>query len=139
VLLAAAASTRGASHLIVKLSEFTLIEGVISEAVQIEVERNLRAKLPIALPAYRALVQSAKLRVVPWPAPEQLAAYRGQADPKDIAHLAAACLAGCHYLVTHNTKHYAPAPSTLVVLKPSIFVERIREQLIRLIPGLPSP
>lgn len=132
VLLAAAASTRGASHIIVKLSELTIIAGVISEAVPIEVERNLLAKLPAALPAYRVLLQSAKLRIVPSPTPGQLAAYRGQADPKDLPHLAAACLAGCHYLVTHNTKHY-PKPQTLVVLKPGTLVERIRAQLARLI------
>lgn len=90
VLLAAALSTRGASHIIVKLSELTLIEGVISEAVQMEVERNLRAKLPAALPAYRALVQSAQLQVVPWPTVEKLETYRGQADNKGLPHLAAA-------------------------------------------------
>ena len=87
VLLAAAASPEGASHIIIKLSELTLIEGVISEAVLIEVERNLMAKLPAAMPAYRVLLQSAKLQTQPFPAPEQLAAYHGQADPKDLIHL----------------------------------------------------
>ncbi len=117
VLLAAALSTRGASHIIVKLSELTLVEGVISEAVQMEVERNLRAKLPAALPAYRALVQSAKLQVVPWPTVEKLETYRGQADNKGLPYLAAACLAGCQYLVTHNAKDYAPKPGLIEILK----------------------
>ncbi|MBC7344814.1 MAG: PIN domain-containing protein [Clostridia bacterium] len=134
VLLAAAVSTRGASHIIVKLSELTLIEGVISEAVQIEVERNLRAKLPAALPAYRALVDSAKLQIVPLPTVEQLQAYQGQANEKDLPHLAAACLAGCQYLVTHNTRDYFPKPGPLEVLKPGAFLERVRAQLARLIP-----
>jgi predicted nucleic acid-binding protein len=133
VLLAAAASTRGASHIVVKLSEFTLIEGVISEAVHMEVERNVRVKLPAALPAYRALVHSAKLRVVPWPTVDHLEVYQGQADAKDLPHLAAACLAGCHYLVTHNTRHYAPKPGLIEVLTPGVFLERIRTQLARLI------
>jgi predicted nucleic acid-binding protein len=134
VLLAAAASTRGASHIIVKLSELTLIEGVISEVVQMEVERNLRAKLPTALPAYRALVQSAKFRVVPWPTVDQLEVYQGQADARDLPHLAAACLTGCNYLVTHNTRHYAPKPGLTEVLTPGAYLERIRAQLARLIP-----
>lgn len=126
VLLAAAASPHGASHIIVKLAELTLIEGVISEAVQIEVERNLRAKLPAAFPAYRVLLQAAKLYTAPWPTPEQLIAYRGQADPKDLIHLVAACSAGCQYLVTHNTKHYAPQAGLIQVLKPGAFLEQIR-------------
>jgi hypothetical protein len=70
VLLAASVSTHGASHILIKLAELTLIEGVISEAVQVGVERNLRAKLLAALPAYRALVESTKLRLVPWPTKE---------------------------------------------------------------------
>lgn len=132
VLLAAAGSTSGASHLIIKLSELTLIQGVISEAVRIEAERNLIAKLPHALPAYRAFLKSAKLREVPLPSPDQMKPYQGQADPKDLPHLVAACLAGCHYLVTHNTKHYAPQPGTIEVLNPGALVMRIRQQLSHL-------
>jgi len=132
VLLAAAGSTSGASHLIIKLSELTLIQGVISEAVRIEAERNLIAKLPHALPAYRAFLKSAKLREVPLPSPDQMKPYQGQADPKDLPHLVAAFLAGCQYLVTHNTRHYAPDPGTIEVLNPGAFLERIRQQLSHL-------
>ncbi len=134
VLLAAAGSTKGASHLIIKLSELTLIEGVISEAVRVEAERNLIAKLPHALPAYRAFLKSAKLREIPLPSPDQMKLYHQQADPKDLPHLVAACLAGCHYLVTHNTRHYAPKPGTIEVLNPGALLERIRQQLSRLAP-----
>lgn len=134
VLVAAAGSTRGASHLIIKLAELTLIEGVICEAVRVEAERNLIAKLPHALPAYRAFLKSAKLREVPLPSPDQLKVYQRQADPKDLPHLVAAFLAGCQYLVTHNTRHYAPDPGTIEVLNPGAFLERIRQQLSQLGP-----
>lgn len=129
VLLAAAASPRGASHIVVKLSELTLIEGVISEAVRVEVERNLRVKLPAAIPAYRVLLSAAKLQSAPEPTPEQLRTYQGQ-----VIHLAAACLAGCQYLVTHNTRHYTPQSGVIEILKPGAFLERIRSlfsQLVR--------
>jgi predicted nucleic acid-binding protein len=134
VLLAAAGSTTGASHLVLKLSELTLIEGVISEAVRVEAERNLTAKLSHALPAYRALLKSAKLREAPLPLPDQLKIYHRQADPKDLPHLVAACLAGCHYLITHNTRHYRPKPGIIEVLNPGAFLERIRQQLSGLVP-----
>ncbi|MFH1609929.1 MAG: PIN domain-containing protein [Candidatus Bipolaricaulota bacterium] len=134
VLLAAAASTQGASHVIAKLCELTVVEGVISETVQVEVERNLLAKLPAALPAFRALVRAAKLAVIPAPTAEQLAAYAAQADPKDLVHLAAACLAGCEFLITHNTRHYTPQSGSIIVEKPGQFLERIRAQLARLAP-----
>jgi predicted nucleic acid-binding protein len=134
VLLAAAGSTQGASHIIVRLSELTIIEGFISDAVRVEVERNVLAKLPHAFPAYQVLLQSAKLRTVPLPTLEQLSMYQGQADPKDLPHLVAARLAGCYYLITHNTKHYTPKPGVIEVLKPGQFLERIRTQLSRLVP-----
>lgn len=132
VLVAAAASTTGASHIAIKLAELTVIEGVVSDLVLLEAERNVLAKLPQALPAFRALVRSVKLRVVPSPTAEQLAGYHGQADPEDLPHLVAACLAGCQYFLTHNTKHYAPQPGSIVVEKPGEFLERIRAQLARI-------
>jgi predicted nucleic acid-binding protein len=117
-----------------KLCELTLIEGVISEAVRVEAERNLLGKLPHALPAYRAFLKSAKLPQIALPSPDQMKPYQRQADPKDLPHLVAACLAGCQYLVTHNTTDYAAERGSIEVLTPGEFVERIREQLARLAP-----
>ena len=58
VLLAGSASTTGASHLILQLSELGLIDAVASEQVRREVERNLERKLPAALPAFRLLAEA---------------------------------------------------------------------------------
>lgn len=134
VLLAAAGSTRGATHILIRLSELTLIEGFISEAVRAEAERNLIAKLPHALPAYRVFLKSARLREIALPSPHQMEPYERQADAKDLPHLVAACLAGCHYLVTHNSKDYAPQPGTIEVLNPAALLARICQQLSRLAP-----
>lgn len=132
VLLAACASREGASHIIVKLAELTLLEGLISEAVRVEAERNLLKKLPQALPAYRALLKAAKLLEVQVPSADKLARYRGQGDPKDLVHLVAAREAGCAFLVTHNTKHYSPASGSPEVLTPGELVRRIRAQFTSL-------
>jgi len=43
VLIAGSASTRGASHIVLQLSELTVIEGVISLQVKREAERNLQS------------------------------------------------------------------------------------------------
>ncbi len=132
VLIAACASRGGASHIIVKLAELTLVTGLISEAVRLEAERNLLKKLPQALPAYRALVRAAKLHEVPLPSASELAHYRGQGDPKDLVHLVAACKADCAFLVTHNTRHYSPASGSPEVLTPGELVHRIRAQFASL-------
>ena len=85
VLFAGAASPgeHGASLLILRLGELTLVEVVTSKQVITEAERNLAAKIPDALPLFRLLVERA-LSVVPNPTPEEVAAHAGLADPKDL-------------------------------------------------------
>lgn len=133
VLIAGSASTSGASHILLRLSEFTIIECICSESVLVETERNLLKKLPHALPLFRLLTRSA-LRVVQDPNPSLMESHAGQADPKDLPILVAAVEQGCHYLVTFNTKHYWPQSTELVVLPPGELLRRIRESLADLMP-----
>ncbi len=121
MLLAACASRGGAGHIIVKLAELTLVQGLIS-----------LKKIPQALSAYRALVRAARLHEVPLSPAGKLIDYRGQGDPKDVVHLVAAREADCAFLVTHNTKHYSPASGSPEVLTPGELVRRIRAQFTTL-------
>ncbi len=133
VLFAGAASTNehSASLLILRLAEVTLIEAFTSQQVVTEVERNLEAKLPSALPAFRLLV-SRSLQVIPDPPREEVAACRGQADPKDLPILVAARRAGCAWLVTFNVRHFQPGLPELTALTPGEFILRLRYLLTEL-------
>jgi predicted nucleic acid-binding protein len=133
VLIAGSASTTGASYILLHLSDLTIIEGIISQQVKVEAERNLREKLPQALPAFRLLVESA-VKVVDDPPENQLIPLQGQAHAEDLPLLAAALLHRCHYLVTFNVKHYYPEGKKSVVLRPGEFLHRLRQQLVGLIP-----
>ena len=130
VLFAGSASPSeyGASLLVLRLGELTLIDAVASEQVITEAERNLEAKMPQALPLFRLLVNRS-LRVVPDPAPEEIAEYSGLADPKDLPILVAALRAGCPWLVTFNLRHYRPGHPKVKVTRPGEFVRRVREVL----------
>jgi len=130
VIFAGAASPThyGASHLLLAMSELTLIECITSEQAIIEVERNLSAKLPAKLPEFRLLVSRA-LHIVSDPAPEDLAAYTGQADPKDLPLLVAALRERCPYLVTFNIRHYCPTGEALKVLRPGELILTVRQTL----------
>jgi predicted nucleic acid-binding protein len=128
---AASANEHSASLLILRLSEITLIEAVASQQVITEVERNLEAKLPAALPAFRLLV-SRCLQVLPDPRREELAAHPDRADPKDLPILAAALKAGCPWLVTFNVRHFQPGHPDLVTLTPGEFILRLRFLLAEL-------
>lgn len=130
VLFAASAfaSEHGASLVILRLAEMTLIEAVASEQVIIEAERNLADKLPATLPTFRLLVDRS-LDVVSSPAPDQLAPFAGLADPKDRSILAAAVLNRCPWLVSFNVRHYQPGHSDVTVLTPGEFIRRVRHLL----------
>ena len=128
---AASPSEHGASLVVLRMAEITLIEAFASHQVIAEVERNLAEYLPAALPALRLLV-SRCLRVVPDPAPEEVGPHHGLADPKDLPILVAALHEGCPWLVTFNGRHFQPGHTAVAVLEPGAFVQQVRAQLAHL-------
>jgi hypothetical protein len=126
-------SEEGASLVVLRLAEITLIEAITSHQVIVEAERNPAAKLPQALPEFR-LLASRCLQVVPDPAPADLARHAGSAHPKDLPILVAAVRERCPWLVTFNTRHYRPGHASVTVLRPGEFVLHIRDLLTRLAP-----
>ena len=128
---AAAPSEHGASLLVLRLAELTLIEAVASRQVVVEAERNLAARLPGTLPAFRLIVDRC-LRLVPDPGPADLAPHTGRAHPKDLPILLAALRENCAWLLTFNTRHYQPGHPDVTVLRPGEFILRVRDLLARL-------
>ena len=131
---AAAPTEHGASHVILRLGEITLLDCVTSTQVVTEVERNLAEKLPNNLPTLR-LILSRSLRVVPDPELQELAPYNGQADPKDLPILVAALQEGCRFLLTFNTRHYTPSVEKITVQRPGDFLTTVRTLLAQLTGG----
>ncbi len=129
----AAPSENGASLVILRMAEITLIDAVTSQQVIIEAERNLAAKLPQALSTFRLLV-SRCLRVVLSPQPSELAQFANLADPKDVPILAAAVREECQWLVTFNIRHFQPGHPSVTVIRPGEFILRVRDLLTRIGP-----
>lgn len=131
-LFAGSASPSGASHLILQLGELGIIDLLASKQVRAEVERNLTAKLPAALPAFRAIA-SAACQPATEPDPdatrEVLAAHL--ADPKDAPILVAAIASHCRWLVTFSIRDYRPGDQ-IAVVTPGDFVKQFREHLLSL-------
>jgi predicted nucleic acid-binding protein len=128
---AASPSEHGASLVILRMAEITLIQAVTSEQVIAEVERNLQAKLPAARPTFRLLVNRC-LEVTPDPTADERAPYAGLADEKDLSILVAALREKCPWLVTFNTRHFQPGHPEVIVLPPGAFVQRVRHLLANL-------
>jgi predicted nucleic acid-binding protein len=129
VLIAGSVSTTGASHLLVRLSELGLIQGLTcSQAVQ-EAERNLRRKVPAALPAFRAIVAAAEITVLPDARREWLDRVHGLAHEDDLPILASALEGKSDYLTTFNVRHYRISQGEMRVARPGDIVARLRRAL----------
>ena len=127
----AAPSEHGASLVVLRMAEITLLEAYTSRQVIVEAERNLAAKLPKALPSFQALAARC-LQVVPDPDETAVQAYAGLADTADLPILVAALKTGCPWLVSFNTRHYRPGHPSVTVLAPGDFLLRVRDVLARL-------
>ena len=125
---AAAPTEQGASHVVLQMGEITLIECVSSEQAVKEVERNLANKIPAKLPEFHLLVRRS-LHIVGDPQPGDLAAYKGQADPKDLPILVAAMKEGCSHLLTFNVRHFTPTSPKITVQPPNGFLLTVRSLL----------
>jgi hypothetical protein len=125
---AAAPTEHGASHVVLRMGEITLIDSISSEQAVKEVERNLAEKIPEKLPDFHLLV-SRSIRIIGDPQPGELVAYEGQADPKDLPILVAALKEGCSYLLTFNVRHFTPPAGDIIVQQPSGFLITVRSLL----------
>ena len=131
VLIAGAASTRGASHILLQLSELTLIDCVTSSAAITEAERNIASKLPAALSAFRKILAAA-VDVVPEATPSLKQSLAGQAHPKDLGILAAAVASGADFFATFNARHFRQRTASPLIVQPRRVVAAIRSLLGRL-------
>ncbi len=129
-------SVSGASHVILQLGELGIIEVGVPAQARAEAERNLTAKLPAALPAFRALLEACCIGLQMASDAEAIAiAEAGEADPKDAPILGSALTAGCGWLVTFNLRDYQS--DRIRISSPGDFVEALRGELLQL--GLPKP
>jgi hypothetical protein len=127
----AAPSEFGASLVVLRMGEITLLECITARQAIVEVERNLQTKLPAKVPEFRLLV-SRCLQVVADPHVEQLHAYRGAADEKDLPLLVAALWEQCRYFLTFKLRHYYPQSDQILGMRPGDFINTVRAQLSQL-------
>lgn len=129
VLIAGAGSRTGASRAVLTMAEIGLFKLIVSRQVLDECERNLRKKLPAALPIFAELLATINLEILPDPSLEEAARWETIIETKDAPILAAAVLAAPDRLLTLNIKDFTlevAAHSGLIIQTPGDFVEEIR-------------
>lgn len=129
ILIAGADSRSGASHAVLVMAEIDLYTLVVSRQVLDETERNLRKKLPRALPVFVELMTHLNLEIIPDPEPSECARWEAIIEAKDAPILAAAILAGVDRLVTLNTKDFTTDVAEqigLLIQTPAELIHEVR-------------
>ncbi|MEG4837564.1 PIN domain-containing protein [Microcoleus sp. B9-D4] len=130
VLIAGCGSRTGASRAVLTMAEIGLFKLVVSEQVLEECDRNLRKKIPAALPIFTELLTTINPEIQPDPSLEESSRWAGIIEAKDTPILAAAVLANVDRLLSLNTKDFTAevaAQSGLIIQTPAEFVTEIRE------------
>ena len=130
LLIAGAGSRTRASRAVLTMAEIGLFKLLVSRQVLDECERNLRKKLPSALPTFTELLAAIGPEILPDPPPDETIRWEALIEAKDTPILAAAVLANPDRFLTLNTKDFTPEvadQSGLIIQKPGDFVQEIRE------------
>lgn len=129
VLIAGAGSATGASRAVLILAEIGLFRLVVSRQVLDECERNLRKKLPQALPIFARMLAVVELELLPEPTESAVTEWALIIEPDDAPILAAAVEGRVDRLLTLNTKDFTPRvaqASGLVIQTPGDFIAGLR-------------
>lgn len=130
VLIAGADSRSGASRAVLILAEVGLFRLVVCPQVLDEAERNLRRKLPQALPLFAEIMAALNLVIVPDPPPAAYERWLDIIEAKDAPILEAAVQADVDRFLTLNTKDFTPkvaAQTDLWIQTPAQFITDMRE------------
>jgi putative PIN family toxin of toxin-antitoxin system len=134
VILSGLLSDRGAPRIILDILSLNLsfIAGITGRYNIIEIERNLRAKLPEAVPVYKEYVAKLNLRIIPVPALEEVKKYTGATSPKDVPVLVSAIKSKADYLITGDKKDFGKLKGDypFKVTSPSEFLEIILPEIL---------
>ena len=137
VLLSGLFSDKGAPRLILDLLTLQLpfLSGATGRYNLIEVERNLKKKMPAAIPLYREYFPRLGLEIVALPSRETVRSFVGVIAEKDIPVLASAIACSAEYLITGDRKDFAGLKKdkryNLTIIGPSEFIETVLHGIIK--------
>jgi predicted nucleic acid-binding protein len=137
VILSGLLSERGAPRIILDLLSLRLpfLIGSTGRYNLIEIERNLKNKMPSLLFLYKAYLPKLNLKVIPLPRPEDRRDFSGQIAEKDIPVLISAIRRKADFLVTGDKQHFGKMKELdkypFHVLTPSEFLDSILPETLK--------
>jgi predicted nucleic acid-binding protein len=137
VLLSGLFSDKGAPRIILDLLTLNLpmLAGATGRYNLIEVERNLKKKMPEAIPLYQKYLPRIRLEIVEMPSRATVISMAGAIAEKDVPVLASAIACGAEYLITGDKKDFAKLRNVkkynLKIVSPSEFIETVFPEIIK--------
>jgi predicted nucleic acid-binding protein len=137
VILSGLLSERGAPRIILDLLSLRLpfLIGSTGRYNLIEIERNLKKKIPGLLFLYKAYLPKLNLKVIPLPRPEEVRDFSGQIAEKDIPVLISAIRGKVDFLVTGDKQHFGKMKELdkfpFHVVTPSEFIDSILPGILK--------
>ncbi|MBM4350897.1 MAG: PIN domain-containing protein [Deltaproteobacteria bacterium] len=137
VVLSGLLSERGAPRIILDLLSLGLpfLIGSTGRYNLIEIERNLKNKMPGLLSLYKAYLPKLNLKVIPLPRPEDVRSFSGQIAEKDIPVLISAIQGKVDFLITGDKQHFGKMKGLdqypFQVVTPSEFIDSILPEILK--------
>jgi predicted nucleic acid-binding protein len=137
VLLSGLFSDRGAPRIILDLLTLNLpiLAGATGRYNLIEVERNLKKKMPEAIPLYQKYLPRLCLEIVALPSRATVISMAGTIAAKDVPVLASAIACSAEYLITGDKKDFTGLRNmktyNITIVSPSEFVETVFPEIIK--------
>ena len=134
VILSGIFSDRGSPRIILDILSLNLsfITGMTGRYNIMEIERNLKSKLPEAVPVYKEYIAKLNLRIIPVPAMEEVKKYTGTTSPKDVPVLVSAIKSKADYLITGDKKDFGKLKGDypFKITGPTDFLEIILPEIL---------
>lgn len=137
VIISGLISDRGAPrvNLDILSLELPFIVGVTGRYNIIEIERNLKRKVPRILPFYKKLFSKLNLIIVPIPSLKEVIKYAGHLADKDIPVLVSAIKADTDFLITGDKKDFdrlkIKGSYLLKIVSPAEFIDVILSAILK--------
>ena len=137
VILSGLLSDMGAPRVIFDILSLNLplFDALTGRYNIIEVERNIKKKLPALLPIYRNYFSKAAITIVALPSAEEIKLFEGIINEKDVPVLATAAKGKADFLLTGDKKHFQKLKKSetckFAIVSPAEFLETILPELLK--------
>jgi predicted nucleic acid-binding protein len=137
VILSGLLSDKGAPRILLDLLSigFPFLIGLTGRYNLMEMERNIKKKMPGILSVYKEYFPRLNLRIIPLPPKGELREYSGKIADKDIPVLVSALRGKVDFLITGDKQHFGKMKDLdkypFHVVTPSEFLDSILPEILK--------